>query len=250
MARLFDDASSEDLRSDTTPQVTTLPLTMAAWFNSNSSAGDQTILTFVDKDTTADWFRLAIRGDQAENVEAFARGASDNGIARTSTGYSTNTWHHAIAVFTSTTSRSAYIDNGSGITDTDSITTSNLDRVIIGSIGHSSGGSFFSGLIAEVGVWDIALNAAERGMLAAGFSPLMVRPDRLVAYYPLIGRNSPETDIVGGINLTLTNAPSLGAHPRIIYPSMPYRFTAPAAAAPSATWPGYYQSRGGWFCYV
>ena len=232
MSRLFDDASSEDLRNDGIPAVTVEPLTMVAWFNSTTQTLNQTIMSIVDKDTTDDWWELDIAGAEiGDRVRAFARAGGTNAIAQTTTGYSSNTWHHAIAVFTSDTSRDVYIDNGSVGNSTVSKGPANFDRTIIGQIGHSSQGNYFSGLIAEAAVWNIALNTSERQMLADGFSPLWVRPDSLVNYWPLIGRYSPEIDVVGGINLTLTNTPSVGEHTRIIYPSIPRIMPSPAAVA-------------------
>lgn len=73
------------------------------------------------------------------------------------------------------------------------------------------------GSLAEIALWNVYLTAAEQATLSRGFSPLFVRPSALVFYAPLIGRNSPETDLRGGLTGTVTGA-TTGAHPRIIYP--------------------------------
>ena len=67
-------------------------------------------------------------------------------------------------------------------------------------------------------------------MLAAGFSPLMVRPESLIGYWPLGGAYSNDNmDIIGGNTLTTNGGPTVETHPRIIYPSGPatYDFAAP-----------------------
>jgi hypothetical protein len=66
-------------------------------------------------------------------------------------------------------------------------------------------------------------------MLAAGFSPLFVRPQSLVAYWPLIRDN--DNDIVGGYDMTAYNTPTVAAHPPVIYPVSPH-VTYFAGAAP------------------
>jgi hypothetical protein len=79
-------------------------------------------------------------------------------------------------------------------------------------------GEHFSGDIAEAAIWAAALTAEEFAALAAGTSPLSIRPDALVNYYPIIGRHSPEIDLVGGNNLTVNGAAARD-HPRMFYPA-------------------------------
>ena len=96
------------------------------------------------------------------------------------------------------------------------------------------------GRIAELGLWAGDIGTAGFEQLNDGFSPLMVRPDLLVAYWPLIGNNSPETDIVSAKNGTITGTIAKDVHPRIIYPSPAQmrRFTTAAvqAAAAQGAW--------------
>lgn len=73
------------------------------------------------------------------------------------------------------------------------------------------------GRMAELSFWDRILTDSEIVSLSKGFSPLFL-PNNLFFYAPLIGRNSPEIDIVGGTAGTLTNTTNV-THPRIIYPS-------------------------------
>lgn len=75
----------------------------------------------------------------------------------------------------------------------------------------------FPGDIAEAAVWGAGLTAAQHLMLAARYSPLLVAPESLIAYWPIVGRGSPEVDLVGGYSATV-NGTTTVAHPRIIYP--------------------------------
>ena len=67
-------------------------------------------------------------------------------------------------------------------------------------------------------MWDVALTDDEVATLAKGVCPLFVRPGNLLAYWPLIGNNSPEIDCVGRFEMTLTNSPGTSAHPRVYMP--------------------------------
>lgn len=95
------------------------------------------------------------------------------------------------------------------------------------------------GRIAEVGIWAGDIGAAGMAALAKGFSPLLVRPELLVAYFPLLGNDSPERDRVGGLSGTITGTVAKADHPRVYMPSRPriQRYGA-GAAPPAATFRG------------
>ena len=106
-------------------------------------------------------------------------------------------------------------------------------------IGQDWSGKPWKGGIAEAAAYSVALTSGEIAMLAAGFSPLMVRPESLIGYWPLGGAYSNDNmDVVGGNTLTTTGGPIAEPHPRIIYPSGPatYDFAAPVVEeeAPAA----------------
>jgi hypothetical protein len=87
-----------------------------------------------------------------------------------------------------------------------------MDRTAIGTT--NDGTDFMSGDIAEAAMWDVALGDDEVLMLGVGFSPLCIRPQSLVAYWPLVGRHSPEIDMIGKFDMTVTGAAAAN-HPRI-----------------------------------
>mgnify|MGYP003122294995 CR=1 FL=1 len=97
-------------------------------------------------------------------------------------------------------------------------------------IGQDHSGKFWKGGIAEAAAYSVVLTAGEIGMLAAGFSPLMVRPESLIGYWPLGGAYPNDNmDIVGGNTLTTNGGPIAEPHPRIIYPSGPATYDFAAA---------------------
>ena len=105
-------------------------------------------------------------------------------------------------------------------------------HILVGANNNSSPGEVLDGDVAECAIWNVALTAAERAILAAGYSPLFVSPANLLLYAPLIGRYNPEIDLIGALSGTLVNTPVNAAHPRIIYPSPAQirRFTTAVAA--------------------
>jgi hypothetical protein len=78
----------------------------------------------------------------------------------------------------------------------------------------SDGSSAWPGDLAEIGVWNIGFSAAEALSLAHGITPDQVRPASLVWYAPLLGRISPEPDLINAANGSLTGSPTASDHPR------------------------------------
>jgi hypothetical protein len=109
-----------------------------------------------------------------------------------------------------------------GGTGTPSTSVTNL--VVGANYQNSAPLSCADGDIAECALWDAALTAAEIDSLFKLVPVTQVRPGNLVSYSPILGKNDPEIDVVGGYALT-------AAHPRIIYPHRRPMYMAPAAAA-------------------
>ena len=150
---------------------------------------------------------------------------------------SNTTWFHITGLFIASNNIKLYVNgslDGENTTATNNISDfADSDEFYIGT-GIQSGtnltGRSWEGGIAEVAAYAAQLSAGEITALAAGFSPLMVRPSALVGYWPLGGAYSNDNmDIVGGNTLTTNGGPTAETHPRIIYPSGPatYDFAAP-----------------------
>lgn len=233
MARLFDDASNQYL-SNSSAVLTAAPITLACWFKSDNITAQQALVS-IGKTSDRSTFLLYCRGNVAgDPIGALSQQSAASAVANTTTGYSSGTWHHGCAVFASSTSRAAYIDGGSKGTNSTSVIPLSLDVTDIGALNWSSGRlSYFSGDIAEVGIWNVALTDAEVALLAAGLSPLFIQPANLVSYWPIVGRYSPEIDRIGAANMTVTGA-TTSDHPRIVYPTMmaPWLSGAPAPPVP------------------
>ena len=132
----------------------------------------------------------------------------------TTTTAAANTWNHAAGVYTSATSRTAYLNGGGSTTNTTNIAISNFAQIGIGARDALAWGGFYNGDIAEVGIWNAALTADEIASLARGMTCDKVRPQSLVFYAPLVRDLN---DQKGGLTITNNNGATVANHPRI-YP--------------------------------
>lgn len=226
MAREFN-GSNQYLEIGSAP-VTAAPLTLAAWAYFDTLGSGREVMCLNDASATVQTFRL-VYSHGALAMAAIAQDGS-TGQANSSTTPSTGTWHHCCAVFSSTTSRTAYLDGGNSGSNATSISPSGIDRSNIAAFRNGTDPVVLhlDGRVAEAAIWSAALSAAEVASLGDGFAPPLIRPDALVAYWPLI--RDGDKDRIGGFDLTAVNTPTVGSHPPIIYPA-PQTVTVPAAAA-------------------
>ena len=218
MARAFVRASSQGLEHGAAV-IGAYPLTLAAWVRSDDATVGQSILGVFNA-TVDRWIRIELRGDiggDPARIEAYD--GVTNANAATSSGYSANTWHHVCGVSASSTSRIVYLDGGNSGSDTTALLFPAEDRTAIGKRLMFGGDDFFfSGRIAEAAIWSAALDAAEVAALAKGFSPLLIRPTSLAAYWPLLGNDASELDRwKSRFDMTVTVA-TKADHIRIYYP--------------------------------
>ena len=195
--------------------VTATPITIACWFYvTNTTAAHN--LVGLNSANAVDRYALQARGDVAgDPVRAQVNISGTSANADTTAAYSANTWTHACGVFLSSTSRTAYINGGSSGTNTTSVSPSGINQQSIGAqrfLNNSNGASFTSGRIAEVGIYNVELTAAEILSLARGFTCDKVRPQSLVFYAPLV---RDLIDYKGGLTITNNNTATVANHPRV-----------------------------------
>lgn len=186
---------------------------MACWFNSSSSTTNQ-ILIDIDRADATGRYILSINGSLAgKPVVANSGNNATVPSASSTSGYTANTWAHAAGVFAGTSSRTAYINGGSAGTNTTTHSfTDPPTHLRIGALFYTSLVLQFSGLMAEVAIWNAALTTAEVASLANGFTPDQIRPQSLQFYLPLV-RNL--QDLRSAIAITNNNPVTVAAHPRI-----------------------------------
>lgn len=219
MARLFDDGSSEYLNVDNNLGITDFPYTISAWFRSNDDTAEGTIAWIGDKDSGVEYGEIVASGALYGDVIAAANRSTAGGLdaATTSTQFTVDTWHHACGVFTNATSRAAFIDGGSKGTNATNISPSGYDRLSVGRRADATPQYFFSGDVCEVAVWNVALTDVEVAQLGAGYSPLFIRPESLVGYWPLIRGLE---DRISSLSLTASGTAVSEQYPNIIRPAL------------------------------
>ena len=152
---------------------------------------------------------LAVQGAlTSENRKGYAGGSFSSPPAL-------NTWYHVAGVYESATSRKAYINGSNDSAENDnsnSVTPSGVNLLIIGARFNTTIGGYFPGDIAEVGIWNVALTAAEVASLAKGMTCDKVRPQNLVFYAPLV---RDLIDAKGVRVITNNNGATVANHPRV-----------------------------------
>jgi hypothetical protein len=196
--------------------VAAVPLTIACWFNSKSITANQRLVRLYSTAGLRPYWDISARGADAGDPVGLAvyDGVSAQ-VTLSTTSYSANTWHHACGVFTSATSRTIYLDAGGSATGTTNLTPNQtINASIIGVFIDSSGNlsQYFNGNIAEVGIWNAALTAAEIASLAKGMTCDKIRPQNLVFYAPLVRDLN---DQKGGLVITNNNGATVANHPRV-----------------------------------
>lgn len=237
MARTFN--GSTQYLEGTGAVLNALPCTMACWFRAANITVDLTVCSLgtLGSNSRAGLFLMgSVAGDYVSPRVTNSAGTAAG--ANTTTGYSANVWTHAAGVFVNNSLRHAYINGGSKGSNTTTIdpAPSGWNRTLVAARRNStSAGIIMNGALAEVGYWSTDLSDDEVAMLAAGYSPLFVRPDKLVAYYPLFGRagaTNGEEDWAGNVALPDVADPPLYDHPRIIYPRRRMTFLLSGAITP------------------
>ena len=205
--------------------ITATPLTMACWSYSLSYAVDYAyLMSITSTNAGPDGWGLMVSSSRAVYARVWAAGSYSQSYIQT---INAGTWQHAAAVFASTTSRIAYLDGISGAEETTSrVPATAVSRSMLGTFIYGAGTIYkpqTEGYIAEVGFWNVALTAPEILQLAAGYSPLFVRPESLVAYYPLIRGDSSgdEPDLMAGAKMVEQGTVPIATHARVFYPVAP-----------------------------
>lgn len=215
--------------------ITTVPYTMACWFRDHQNTTADVLIAFANSGSGNN-LSLKARGNAVgDPVGLRILGAGGINIV-TTTGFTVNQWHHACALSAATNSHAVYIDGGSkGTSVVNVVPDAGMDRTAIG-VGEAAA-TFgpLDGEVAEAAVWDAALTDAEVAVLATGIRPIMVRPQSIVAYWPLVRNQA--YDLVNGYVMTAVGGPTVSAHAPVIYGATPGLF-GEGDAGPTNLYPG------------
>jgi hypothetical protein len=183
---------------------------MACWFNASQTTTSDYLVSV--SNSTTGYFALAIFGaNPGDPVGAFDYVTGVPNFAYSTSGYIANTWTHAAGVWSGLNSRTAYINGGNSSTNAAPQNNISLTRSQIGA-NAAAATNRMNGLIAEVGIWNAALTAAEIASLAKGMTCDKIRPQNLAFYAPLV---RDLIDQKGGLTITNNNSATVANHPRV-----------------------------------
>ena len=220
--------------------VSAPPLSVSAWVYVTTVAFNSYALGITytaGADTNVSGFYL-VKMITTGLLRAYTNNNNSQVYSVSAAGVNLNAWNHIGGVWASTSSRIAYLN---GVEATAETTTkavaSTPDKMSIGCI-YRQDNSVLGGsgdYVAEIGYWNVALTTADMLMLSAGYSPPMVKPDGLQAYYPAIrGDSSGDMpDLFGAKTMVEVGTVSVQTHPRIFYPGLPWVVGKPGATAAS-----------------
>jgi hypothetical protein len=209
MAYEFSSSSSQFLRAESFASLS-FPFTISCQFNPKNITQNMVLAAISDAGGGNRCVMVlggALAGDPVR-IDVLGAGAADSTV-----GFTSNAWQHACGVWSSTTSRTVYLNGSNSSTSTASVVQQTINRVLIGMrTSNDVNGLFMEGFIAEVGIWNAALTAAEVASLADGMTCDKVRPQNLVFYAPLV---RDLIDAKGGLTITNNNGATVANHPRV-----------------------------------
>lgn len=227
--------------------------TLFAWLKHESTSSTDILagVSAGDKDDTNNSSNLEFRNPGGSGNKRWMAINIDNGGSNDTTLRSTNNsitqsvWYPFVGVFKGQNDIDVRFDTT--VSTTENTTGSGADptlydRFTIGVRSESSPVNFWEGWIAEVAIWNVALNSQEQKILTDRFSPAFVRPGNLLGYYPLGGPFGENFNCVRGSLGTLTTSGSptwtrSGArdHPPVrTYPSSIRRYVTPELSVVSS----------------
>jgi hypothetical protein len=196
MARSFTSSSSQYLIA-TQSVITEPPISLSGW-GRPTVTNENNAIVCLGQNGSDDRVWIYFRQGKIR----VAQDAGNFKFAETTGSYSANNWYHVGATINGTTDRKVFA-LGEVVQDTtNSNITGGLNRCTIGDTFDSFNGheNFMQGRLAEIGVWNAILTTAEMNMLALGYSPLLIRPQNLVIYVPLVRNN--DNDLINGLGFT------------------------------------------------
>lgn len=141
-----------------------------------------------------------------------------------------------------TSLRSVVLNGDAEGTNTTAITANTHNELTIATrLNSGAAGFLYDGGIAHLAVWDDYLSLAAGQMLARGASPMSIRRDALVYYWPMTEGRGPLVDIVSGERAFSVNGPTTAIYAGRTIAGPPWRsariytFGPPAGGAITGT---------------
>jgi hypothetical protein len=187
------------------------PVTLSAWYFRKTSGITNTFLSI---GSTSNVNLVSILIGSNNLFTCLVNDGVNPLTAQTYSDPTVNVWNHGCGTFSNTKQVRAFWNgiNSGTLTSTANLTSQNVTT--IGARYGSGGaiGQYADSLIAEVGIWNAALTAAEIASLAKGMTCDKVRPQNLAFYAPLI---RDLIDVKGGLAIANNNGATVANHPRV-----------------------------------
>src|SRR6266478_1144349 len=219
MALLFN-GSTDNLSISTALIPLVFPFTFACWVKLAALPGVAQTAMGLCKTSggTAIW-NLLFWDNATNKISAGTFDGATSGTSQSAaTVAETTNWHHYVGVFTSSASRTVYLDGVAAAANTTAITTSST-TITIGCYfpGSATVTSPMNGTIALPTIWNISLAQADvsalfGGVGGRGTDPRNIQPKSVVSFSPLSG-SAPFKDLVTGFSWTVGGSPAAAADP-------------------------------------
>jgi hypothetical protein len=227
MSRSFNGTTSDFMRS-VVGALSGYPVSLSVWVRP-TSAGVRGVPI---------WFGNPGTNDGALSVELLASGSGGTVAAQrqiidftpgvgnfqratTAATWTVDAWQQVGGAFASATSIYAVLNGVRSAEQTASsaaLTFAVMDELTLGRYDRTSVFGSQNGQIAHAAIWSAALTETEWASLGAGISPMRVRPDLLHAYFPFLGRDTNDIDIIRAKTFTATGTTVSSEEPPVLWP--------------------------------
>lgn len=189
MSRQFNGTNSDYLDLSTLA-VTTLPFTIAVWYKPGSLGVSARIFNVgTAASTDNDRYIGTTIGD---NVQAISRTTTNASGTSTTAMANTTDWNLLTAVFTSDSSRAAFLNGAGKNTNATANAPTTPNYIILAAAPGITNRVPANSKLAHAAIWSVALSDAEVLSLVTN-KPSAVQASNLQEYWPLDNNNSPET---------------------------------------------------------
>lgn len=202
MSRNFVGTSSQYLLRNSAI-ISGVPFTMACWVRVSSVTTSQ---AFMSINTTAASDRHVLSINTTGTIQANTTVSSVDHASISTGTVSANTWTHCAGVWSANNNRVSYLNGTASPANLDNFTPVSLTTTMLGARRATTLGSYLTGQLTECCIWSVALDADEITSLAKGQRAFQIRPDAILAYWPLGGHfGEVDADFSGGGHLLTAN---------------------------------------------
>lgn len=190
--------------------VAAAPMTFSCFFTTPSSIAVDAYLMGIASATTTHFSLFAMKYLTSSSKMCCYisndSGSTTDATAAASTTLSSSTTYHVACVFTSTSSRTCYLNGAGSVTSAVTVSPGTCDSSYIGSVKFNAAVAAGTlGTIAFPMIYGAALSATEVLSLSKGIGPAHVRTTNLISYLRLTGGNSPEPDLMSTTGWTIVS---------------------------------------------